>query len=184
MNYNISKSKVEVYKLHQGNSGDYWADITIDPNAKGGRIQIASDFGEWQYYWGAAGSSFKKFLTGLNIDYVAGKFGVGKAFDFHGTIKSWKSDIIRNRRDMTLSAEKARTLFNEVKEVEMEADDSSSTPFQIYVRDNADEWLKFCDYCPDTVYRISPRFQKFWDTAWAAFVAELKKELEQELQKA
>jgi hypothetical protein len=183
MTYNIKKSKIQLYKLRQEVTSDYWADITIDAYEKAGRIQIASDLGNWQYYWGSAGTSFKAFLTKLDIHYTAGKFGVGRFFDFQKTINLWKSEIIRNRKDETLSAKQSRTLFDEIKNVESEAP-VTEIVFQQYVYNNAVEYLKFTDYMPETVTGISPQFQKFWDTAWQAFVAELKRELAEELQPA
>ena len=42
---------------------------------------------------GACGSSFKKFLVGLSIDYAAGKFGESKWFDLDSTIKTLKDRI-------------------------------------------------------------------------------------------
>ena len=72
--YSINKTQCEVYKLRH-ECGMYWADITVDSGEKSGRIQIASDYGSWQNYWSCCGCSFKEFLTKLDMQYTAGKFG-------------------------------------------------------------------------------------------------------------
>ncbi len=78
--YKITKSTCEVYKLRH-ECGMYWADITLDCGEKSGRIQIASDYGTWQNYWGCCGCSFKEFLTRLDVEYTAGKFRARNAED-------------------------------------------------------------------------------------------------------
>ena len=77
--FTTTRSTVECYKIRSDRG--LWADITIDANGKAGRVQIASDYGSWENYWGACGSEFKEFLCGLDIDYAAGKFGESKWFD-------------------------------------------------------------------------------------------------------
>ena len=72
--YTVTKSTCEVYKLRH-ECGMYWADITLDCASKSGRIQIASDYGSWQNFWSCCGCSFKEFLTRLDMQYTAGKFG-------------------------------------------------------------------------------------------------------------
>lgn len=47
----IEKTQIELYKVRL-DGGQGWADISIDAKEKSGRIQIASDWGAWQYYWG------------------------------------------------------------------------------------------------------------------------------------
>lgn len=178
MEFNITKETVQVYKLRPAKAGaGGWAYITIDAHKSGGRIQIASDYGSWQYYWGAAGENFKKFLIGLDIHYVAGKFGCGRHFDFDKTIIFWKREILRCRRDMSLDAEQARELYNEVKNVE-ENGPMNGSDLQWYTRQFAEKWMKLNDYMPETVHVILPAFQRFWDTTWQAFKEVLQKELE------
>jgi hypothetical protein len=76
LKYIIEKAQCEVYMLRLRKGGGYWADITLHCHNNAGCIQIASDYGRWQYYWGACGCPFKEFLTELNdMEYVASKFG-------------------------------------------------------------------------------------------------------------
>lgn len=86
--YAVTKTHVECYKLRRPGTGDGWADITLDVNGNAGRIQIASDYGSWEHYWGSCGCPFKEFLINLSKDihYAAGKFGEGKWFDQEATM--------------------------------------------------------------------------------------------------
>lgn len=171
--YEITKSTVECYKLRHA-SGMYWADITVDAKDKTGRIQIASDYGDWQYYWGACGSSFKQFLTELNMEYVAGKFGEGRHFDIAATIKLNKRLVLEHRKDESISAIQARGMFTELNELGNYYDTEKEFYNDWY---NKEELPKFFEEFPDTVSGVSPRFVIFWDNCWAAFIEELKKEL-------
>lgn len=82
--FSINKNTVEQYKIRHS-SGSCWADIVLDSGDGCGRIQIASDFGDWQYYWGSCGCSFKKFLTEIDMGYFAGKVGESDWFDIDAT---------------------------------------------------------------------------------------------------
>jgi hypothetical protein len=74
--YTIEKSQCEVYILRRREGSEYWADITVHCNNNAGRIQIASDYGSWQNYWGHCACPFKEFLIKLSrdMDYAATKF--------------------------------------------------------------------------------------------------------------
>jgi hypothetical protein len=170
MNFTCTKTNVECYKFRSENS--YWADITVDANGGKGRIQIASDYGAWQYYWGAAGENFKVFLTKLGIDYVADKFGCDKHFDDVATKESWKESVKEAFGSGDIGEKHYKNLLQEIEEI----DCLSATDFQIALNDG-EYLLKFFEYMPDFSYRIVPHFQRFWDDVWPCFIAELKKEL-------
>lgn len=79
MKYEISKPKVEHYKLRLPETSMYWANIFLEDVGHGGRITITSDYGIWSNFWDGIGSkTFKEFLiylTSLNdLDYVSSKF--------------------------------------------------------------------------------------------------------------
>lgn len=164
--YRISKSNVECYKIRCDSF--YWADINIDASGNTGRIQIASDFGDWQYYWGSCGCPFKEFLAGLNIDYVAGKFGANKWFDLDGTIKSLKETIKYFRPDKELKSE----LMGEIKNLE----NSSGENEFVHIMHDCDRIMEMTNHCPDMVYGISPGFKRFWKEIWPVFIKEIQKE--------
>lgn len=109
----VSKSQIQCYKFRAKNMSWTWADISIDDNGESGRIQIASDFGDWQYYWSACGMPFKKFLSELNIDYMAGKMGAGKFFDHDATLDLYRKETIKDKRK-----EKKGGYIAELKELE------------------------------------------------------------------
>ena len=54
--YTVTKTTVEKYTIRHS-TGRYWADIVLDCGVNSGRIQVASDFGDWQYFFGACLSS-------------------------------------------------------------------------------------------------------------------------------
>lgn len=176
--FSIKRGSVECYKVRHS-SGMYWADIVIDASGNAGRVQIASDYGSWEYYWGSCGCPFKQFLTQLGIDYVAGKFGEAKWLDLDATIKSYKGQVIEYRRDGSMSSSIARALFDEIKDLEEEYPNDESS-FCVAMN-NKEQLMKWFDYCPSPVHSISPQFRKFWEHVWPVFKTELLNEVSQEL---
>lgn len=167
--FTIKKETVECYKIRGvGNTFD-WADITIDARQNTGRIQIASDNGSFQYYWGACGEPFKEFLIGLGKDYAAGKFGESKWFDHDGTIELIKQNIATRAKN----EEHKDVLLEELKELEG-CDSRESFCFLMH---NSTELMKMYDDFPDILEKISPGFEYFWNNIWPVFIEELKKEL-------
>jgi hypothetical protein len=171
MNYTIIKSQIECYKLRSNNS-EYWADVAIDAKGKSGRISIASDFGGWQYYWGACGCSFKEFLISLDIHYVAGKFGEGRWFDAEKTVKLYKELILQDRRREEITAEAARDMWTDLEGLE----DCNSESFY-YEFTNSSALNEHFEDGPDYCYSVSPQFKAFWERVWPVFITELKKEI-------
>ena len=176
--YETTKSTVECYKIRHP-SGMYWADITVDGKDRQVRIQIASDYGDYQYYWGACGPGYKEFLQKIGIDYAASKFGANRWFDFDKTISGWKLQVIEYRRQGDLEETEARDIYDEIKELEEDGDYNNDRMF-IEQAMGKDAMVKFFDYdglC-SVVYDITPQFRKFWQTAWRVFLSELRKESE------
>jgi hypothetical protein len=173
--FTLTKSTVECYKIRHA-SGMYWADITIDAKDKTGRIQIASDYGDWQYYWGACGCPFKQFLTELGIDYVAGKFGEGSHFDEEKTIRHYKQYTIEQRKTDDLSAAEAREIWEDIKFLTNNGSDKLDE-FCNTMYNECHALMYFFNHQPDTIKIISPQFRMFWDNIWAFFVAALKREI-------
>lgn len=154
----------------------YWADITIDADGNTGRIQIASDYGDWQHYWVACGCPFKQFLTELGIDYVASKFGESDWFDSDKTITMYRQYIKENRRDNSLTAEEARSLRDDVEYL-VRSGASKLSDFLHVMHGECHALMYQFNHQPDTIKTISPQFRMFWDNVWKFFITELKKEL-------
>lgn len=169
--YLITKSTVECYKIRH-ESGMYWADITIDAKERSGRIQIASDYGDYQYYWGACGLDFKSFLSKLDIYYTAGKMGASDWFDHDGTIRRFKVDVLEQRRSDSLTQEEARAIFDEIEELK-DYDHKEEFIAECFRKDNL---MTFYDYCPELMKDITPQFKRFWKDLWPILLSEFENE--------
>ncbi len=165
----ITKSTTELYKIRTVNGA--WADIVIDANGNTGRIQIASDFGSWDYYWGACGNPFKKFLTELDKHYAAGKFGEDRWFDLDDTIELLNDQIKDYTNDKLLIIE----LKEEIKEL---ANTSCKEEF-IVTAARCENVMDMTNHCPDLCTSISPSFEQFWNKLWPTLIEQLKKEITQ-----
>jgi len=171
--FTIKRTKVECYKIRDEKRGS-WADITIDVTGDhSGRISISSDYGNYANYWGACGSGFKQFLTDLNIDYAADKFKADNWFDLDKTLIDYKNQVIDCRRNESITAEKAREIYDEIKELESCSHESE---FIVTIQ-NQDELMKFFNYQPNLSHDITPQFRRFWKVIWPVFINELEKEM-------
>jgi hypothetical protein len=170
--YQITKTTVECYRLRHS-SGMYWADITVDANGNTGRLQIASDYGSWQYYWGACGRTFKEFLLQVHIGYVAGRFGEDHHFDCEKTIAFNKKIVLDWRKQEGCTQDQARKMWDELSSM---TDCTTSESFARSWYDQ-DALPEFFDEHPDIRTSISPQFQAFWENVWPAFCAQIRQEL-------
>jgi hypothetical protein len=111
----------------------------------------------------------------IGIDYAASKFGESQWFDFDETIKSYKQGIIELRRYEHFTAEHAREIYDEIKEL---AEESSYhlNDFQMQIQ-GKENLMKHFNWCPDVRHDISPQFKKFWKMIWGVFLEELKQEI-------
>ncbi|WP_281991224.1 hypothetical protein [Aquimarina aggregata] len=166
IDYKVSKSTVECYKIRCDSF--YWADITIDASGNQGRIQIASDFGNWQNYWSACGMPFKDFLKKLNIGYFASKVGADKWFDLDKTIEGLREHVNDYAQDKDLKD----GLKKELSYLEL-SDGKDEFIHKMY---ESNLLMDMTDQCPDMVYSIEPSFQRFWDELWPVFIAETTNE--------
>jgi len=170
---NITKTQAELYKIRFENSFK-WADITIDHNGNTGRISISSDYGNWANYWGAAGTSFKKFLIGLDMYYFAGKINASKWFDSEKTCKNYKRLILEGRKREDFTKQEARDMYDEIKELEY----CDNAPEFGHVMLQSSILHKLFDGSPDLSTDVDPQFRMFWKEIWPFFVLHLKKEME------
>lgn len=170
-NFTITKTQVECYKITSPRSG--WADIVVDDNGKAGRIQIDSDYGSWQRYWGACGCPFKEFLVNLNLDYVAGKFGASKWFDHEATMQLLRKDVEGHVEGNVI------VLFDEFDlEEELDKLEGCDDP-QIFTHLmwNSSVFNEICEGGFQLQYDIEPGFKQFWTKLWPVFIDELENEL-------
>lgn len=173
--YTVRKGTSEYYQVRH-KTGMYWANISIVCYEKAGEIQIRSDFGDWSFYWGSCGSSFKEFLQRLDIGYVARKFGEDSYFDFDKTISWYKQDLIEFRREESISAEKAREIYDQIKEAEDEGF-TERNAFQTRIYSSMESLSSYLmDGDMGVIEIISPRFNNFWDGPWKKFMEQLKEE--------
>ena len=173
--HTIVKSTVEVYKIRH-TSGCYWADITIDAHERAGRISIASDWGNWSNYWNAAGPDFKTFLGKINQGYAASKFGAEDWIDVSKSLDEFKALIAESEQRRDISAEAAKELRREIKELRGESAAAISQAVG-----NSEKLYSFLyehyDY-PEFEYKPNPHFSDFWKQAWPLLLAEFAREKE------
>lgn len=174
--FTIAKTTVECYKIRHPETGMFWADITLDVLGKQGRISISSDYGNYANFWGSCGCGFKNFLTGLDQWYAANKFRADQWFDLESTIKGYKKTVLFSLREEHIKAEKARDIFNEIKELEGCSGESEFVS-QMW---NSNELMRFFDGCPEMSRTTTPQFRKFWETIWPVFIDQLKVEISEE----
>ncbi len=169
----ISKQQVTQYQIRFPDRSS-WADITIEPNGTQGRIAIISDYGSWNYYWGACGVPFVQFLLDLKKDphYFANKVGEANYTDVEKTIVAMKQQILSARRDESITAEVAREMYLEL------TDAIHDDAFQLIDRVYNDYELSkfFFDGVP-TVTDISPSFRQFFERIYTPFCDHLQQEL-------
>lgn len=170
--FSVAKSTVECYKI-RSEKGPYWADVTIDAKGTSGRISISSDYGNWQNFWGACGCDFKAFLATLNPQYAADKFGAERWVDVQATLLNIREQVRELRRDETLSAEKARAIYDETKALRHES--QHSLEGAIYAGCPNLGWL-LAQYCISFTYEPNPLFLRFWKEIWPVLLAEFQKE--------
>ncbi len=163
----VERTKIECIKI-SFKDGDY-AHFTLDYGDGLGRLSIASSYGNWSYYWGACGESFKRFVSGLGKDYVAGKFGESRYFDKDASIKELKGYI----KEYTSEYEDKLEALN-YELTELEDCDSSDSFGRLFFA--LTHMPRVCDY-PPMNYDISPNFNKFWSKVWPEFLTELKKDI-------
>jgi hypothetical protein len=168
----IEKTQIELYKVRL-DGGQGWADISIDAKEKSGRIQIASDWGAWQYYWGACESSFKEFLIGLDIHYTAGKFGTDRFFDQEKTLKLYK-DCIEELHQFDIDQERKNRCISELKRLE---EQSGTKEEFVAILHECRHLMNLFEYCPEILCKIEPGFQNFWDKIWVGFTKHLQEEI-------
>jgi len=170
--YDITTKPATLYQIRP-KKGSGWANITIyehQSKLNGGDLSIQSDWGDWQYRWNNCGESFKEFLCGINLDYMAGKFGVDKHFDFEATVRNWRQQVDDNEDywDDDTFILRVRMDINSI-----EPSTKDGVIHQVY---NCNALMDFHGGTPDLCYVIQPQFLTFWNGIWQGFIEHLKEE--------
>ena len=173
--FTTTKTMVEKYTIRHS-TGKYWADIVLDCGVNSGRIQVASDFGDWQYFFGACGAGLKKFLIGLDLDYLAEKTGNDQYFDLKNTLATYRRDIDSDLKAGAIDADLAACLRDQVESLETIPDENENE-FFLKFRVDCPDLLAYYNYIPATERIISPQFKAFWTNIWSVFVEHLKAEM-------
>jgi hypothetical protein len=174
--YSIEKTIVECYKIRH-NLG--YADITVDSLGTKGRISISSDWGNYSYFWGACGSSFKEFLIDLNLEYTADKFNADRWLNLESTIKFYKERVLESKNDGSISKGDAKEIIFEINSLKY---CSNRDEFLLEIS-NCKNLMRFFDFMPEFIYGITPQFKKLWVIIWPIFIKQLKEEMEEEKSK-
>ncbi len=102
--------------------------ITLDGNRN--RIWIESpEYGHFTYQWGSPGESFKSFVTGLNKQYVLGKFKIEEVFDKRATFAALRNAI--NEIDVVSEVEFEKGLKRQLSHMQDICDSSREFVSQI-----------------------------------------------------
>ena len=157
------------YSIPRVENWSAWARIWITDD---GCFTTISDHGNYGYWWGSPGCEFRKFLCGIDDDYLSRKLAGGeRELDEKATIRSVKERILRCRRDSYLSKEEARREWCLMKETDWDGEYSRVQWYDATVLSDAAEVLR---------YRIPMQVQMFVKHLWPPFVAELRRELASE----
>ena len=112
---------------------DSWTIAFIDST---GCVAILSDYGDWCYRWSTPNTGkddFRKFFVGIDASYAAGKLARQEdrsVFDGAATRERIRKDILRDRRDLSLTAEQAREEWDLVDTI----DDDNECSFGEYLQ--------------------------------------------------
>ncbi len=153
----------------RGPQSEWLATIVISDD---GYFSTVSDYGNYAYFWGDAGESFRKFLCRLGSDYYLPKFGVRDEYDGGETLKDVKRSIIEERRAGHLDREEAR------QEWDLLGENSG-----LEERENFALWWQATQLSDAHEYAcssISGEARGFAKHVWPAFTAMLRTELASE----
>lgn len=97
-----------------------WAKIILRED---GFFAAVSDYGNYAYLWTHHGEDdFRKFFLKVNSDYIMSKLNPKKEINIVKSFENIKQYILRNRRERSYNAYKARSVWNEVFEYEYDDD--------------------------------------------------------------
>lgn len=173
----FTKVSAECYHVRT-KCGWGWATFIVRDN---GQVFIASDYGNWFYWWSHhGGPSIKHFLIDIGDDYLRGKLG-GRRDHFNGeaSLSEAKRIVLERRHRGSLDKAAARdawdALAREVDEM------GSAETFARSILDNAALRDQFDYGGLPIVMEDDPQLVAFVERLWPLFVAELRRELGMEV---
>ena len=139
------------FKINNG-----WDYVWVTFSDAKGFISITSSYGNWSYIWSSMGEgvTLREFFSSAGESYLAAKlFGHENRdiFNTNDAVKDIKDDIMFERRGGYLSKEKARLLWNEIKELGDYYQETSRDIFLNAFKDNR----ALVNWCPD-----------WWENKW------------------
>jgi hypothetical protein len=172
---NVSKATAEVYHLREAGTHKTWADIYIhETSEKSGALLIRSDFGSWDYYWGACGHGFKKFLIGLNDSYFSEKLMYGRSYEFYPDV--WFKELRQHLDELQLDPEEYGECIDELEKTD-EQGFRTIEAVTSYIYNNCDTLYSAVEDWPDSEH-LPLRLTHFLEI-WHEFQQLLKEELKE-----
>lgn len=179
----IIKTQTETYTL-RGNKCT-WAKINLDCGKKSVNVMISSDYGDFNYYWGNCGTNPKKFLSGLDWHYCMKKLmnGTDNMYqpDFDKRFKSFKKIIINDRKELSISKNEARQVWEAMINVFENCYDSTDLYYSLVMNERIfwDSLFYDTDSIPEDT-KLKPIVMNFWEDVWTPFIGFLKEEIKKE----
>lgn len=179
----IDKKETQTYTLR----GEYglWAKINLEYGPTSVNVMISSDYGSYDYWWGATGSNPKAFLTRIDMYYtmkkLMGGYDATQEPDHESTIRSIKKKIIEVRREYQkdLSKDDAREAWNDM--IGYVNDYGTGEIYYKSMIEHDSFEAIFCDTeAIPFETKLKGQAKDFWEKIWTPFTDELKKELEAE----
>ena len=120
-NITYKKNTIDSYSIHFNNDEArwrcMWAIVNIDSDTW--TFSATSDCGNYSYRWSYEDDrTFKKFLTTLNQSYFLSKISDETEVDEKETIIRMKEYCLEQRREYSLSKEKAREIYDNIVDLE------------------------------------------------------------------
>jgi hypothetical protein len=154
-----------------------WAIIIIDTDI--GFFSVVSDWGNYAYLWSSPGCEFRKFLIGLEVDYLHGKLMQGRpdkeVFDGCSTRASVRGYLIEHNQEVIDETGVPWVDFEDEmgRLEESDFDDRSGFDIWLGVTEIPDAW-EFAVTMPE------PQCQSFCEQVMPRFKKLLEEELERE----
>lgn len=143
-----------------------WGYFLLHPN---GIMMAYTDYGTYAYHWSAQTmESLKRFLVQLrNMDYLLGKVCRRDELNGEKTRKAFVQHILDWRRQGTFTKERARELYDELRDTED----------QDIVRWGYEQGDDFPDCWEWAVYEFPASAHGFVKHLWPLFIEQLKAEI-------